>query len=362
MSMTYFDYAATTPMTAIALKTYIEVATHFSANPNSPHPAGQKAQALLQHCRDQLAQALCVPSANLIFTSGGSESNQLALALSVQQLPPDKKEVLVSPLEHASIWHELARFPELTIKTLPLYKGQITPKSLAAACTAKTGLVIVGHVHSITGITQNIDSLAAVAADHGCLFHCDCVQSFGKLPLSNAVTSWSGAAHKLGGPKSCGVLYLNPNAGFTPLVPGISQEFGFRAGTVDLAGIASFTEVAISALQQQNAFAKQCKTFGDILRTALKTWGNFATYPTQPQILGLLSPHLLGTTLVEKLAERGYYLSTTAACNTFGVIDPTLASLGLSQSQAEHFIRVSFGEATTQAEVAGLVAVLKELT
>lgn len=360
--MTYFDYAATSPMTPAALNTYTTVAQQFFANPNSPHPLGQKAHALLTHCRTQLANALNVAPMSLIFTSGGSESNQLAIGLSIAMLAENKAEVLVSPLEHPSVLHTLKTFPQLKIKTLPLDHGQVTPAILRQAISEKTGLVIVQQTHSITGITQDISALADICAEHDILLHVDAIQSFAKQIVPTSVTSFSCASHKVGGPKSCGLLYLNPAISFTPLLPGISQEFGFRAGTVDLAGIAGFTEAALAMVQKRAGLTERWTSFQQRLWTTLPTWGNFTDYQTTPAITGLISPTLLGTTLVEKLAEEELYLSTTAACNTFGVIDPTLTALGFSQEAAEHFIRISFGESTTLAEVEQLITSLKKYT
>lgn len=357
--MPYFDFAATTPMTPAALKTYLQTAQQFFGNPNSPHPIGEKAAALLAHCRQQLATQLAVPAESLIFTSGGTEANHLAIALTVHQLPPNRRDVLISPLEHSSFAHELAAYPELTIKTLPLDHGQVTPAILAHALTPATGLVIIQQVHSITGLIQPITPLAQLARANGSYFHCDCVQSFGKVPLPQQVTSWSCAGHKLGGPKSCGLLYLAPTVPFTPLLPHVSQEHGFRPGTVDVPGIASFTTAALASLAHQTVQWSQFESLKQQLQQALPHWQPAVTNTTYPGIIGLLAPHALGTTVLAALAAQAICIATTSACNRQGEVDPSLLALGFTKAQAQHFIRISLGATTTTTEIQQLAQALQ---
>jgi cysteine desulfurase len=357
--MHYFDFAATTPMTPAALKTYQQTAQQFFGNPNSPHPVGEQAAALLAHCRQQLALQLTVPAESLIFTSGGTEANHLAIALTLQQLPPNRREILISPLEHSSFAHELAAYPHLTVKTLPLDHGQVTPAILTQALTPATGLVIIQQVHSITGLIQPITPLAQLARANGSYFHCDCVQSFGKVPLPQQVTSWSCAGHKFGGPKSCGLLYLDPTMPFTPLLPNVSQEHGFRPGTVDVPGIASFTTAALASLTQQSEQQVQFQHLKQQLQQALPQWQPAVTNMTYPGIIGLLAPHTLGTVVLAALSAQEICIATTSACNSQGEVDPSLLALGFTKEQAQHFIRISLGPTTTPTEIQQLAQALQ---
>lgn len=242
--MNYFDYAATTPMSAIALKVYLETAEKYYGNPSSNHPIGQAAQQLLSHCRQVFSELVEKPAESLIFTSGGTESNQLALALSLKLLPKERREVLVSPIEHPSLLYALAADPTIRVKKLPLdQQGKISPAVFAEALTDQTGLVV---------IQQPIDALAKIARQHKILFHCDCVQSFGKQPLPKGISSFSATSHKLAGPKGCGLLYLDSTVAFRPLSPGTTQEHGFRGGTQDLPAIAAFTQAASEAFKEMS--------------------------------------------------------------------------------------------------------------
>lgn len=360
--MIYLDFAAAAPMKKSALLAYQETAAAYFGNPNSPHLAGQQAEAVLTHCRRQLGQELRLPAESLVFTSGGTEANRLALHLSLKKLPPERNEILVSPLEHAGLRHELAALCGYTVKSLPLEHGLVTKQNFTNCLSKKTGLVLLQQVNSSTGILQTIEPLAQLAAENGSLFHCDCVQSFGKLPLPKSVTSWSCSGHKFGGPKSCGLLYLAPQVGFTPLVPGIAQEQGFRAGTVDLPGIVSFTAAACDTFSNQAAFQHTAQKLQHFLWEALPQWDNFSGYPTAPGIIGLFSPKELGATIVETLSEKGICLSTTSACNTQGRLDPSLLQLGFSPEKAARFIRISIGEETTLTELSRLTAELRAFT
>lgn len=359
--MIYLDYAATVPMTDEAKKAYIETATEYFGNANSGHIAGQKAQSLLDYCRGQLSQLLALPATSLLFTSGGTESNHLALQLSLNYLPADKKQVLVSPLEHSSILNFFASQPEIELTILPLENGQVTIKSLASSWTERTGLVVVQQINSITGIIQNIEELSSYVREKGGLFHCDCVQGFGKFPLPKNVTSWSSASHKIGGPKGCGLLYLNPEISFTPIIKGTVHEQGFRAGTIDLPSIASFTTATYEAIQHQAAFARQVDELNQFILKKLPNWENFSTYTTYFGIIGLFSPKKFGDSIMEELSEQGICISTSSACHTGGMIDPALIALNFTTEKAQRFIRISFGKKTTLSEIEIFLSTLKKI-
>lgn len=356
--MLYFDYAATAPMTPGALAAYTQAAEKYFGNPSSPHLAGQEAAELLEFCRSRFAARLQVPVESIIFTSGGSESNRLALQMSLNQLP-EKKRVIATPLEHSSVLNYLRQDPAVELVLLPLHAGKVSAADLKQALQAPGGLVVIQQLHSVTGIVQDIAELAALARQHGYLFHCDGVQAFSKFTFPRAVTSFSCAAHKIGGPKSGGALYLDPAAGFTPLIPGTTQENGFRAGTVDVPAVASFTAAAEEAFDHGAEMRKKFAGYERLLGETLPDWQGIA-YSHHPGIIGLFAPQKSGAQVMAELSARGICLSTTSACNTGGGADPSLLALGYTSDEARRFLRISFGATTTEEEVQKLSQALKE--
>lgn len=401
--MIYLDYAATAPMTEAAGEIYLQTARQYFANPSSIHAAGTQAAGLLAHCRQQLAQLCGCREEELIFTAGGSEGNHLALALSLQKIRRSEQSakipVLVNPLEHASIWQWLKGYEaEVIVEKIPLTAaGRVDiPETarLLAEITGEngSGLVICQQVNSLMGIIQPVEKLAQLALAKGWLFHSDRVQSFGKLAGEQppGVTSWCASGHKIGGPKGTGLLYLAAAAGFTPLLPGIHQEQGFRSGTEDLPGIAAFTQAAVDSFAQKQELENSFQAYRQLFRFCLPEWqiigetcgkADDTINPTgnckpveksmspatgafegcYPGVWGILSPRLAGETVVMQLSTAGIACSTTSACNTHRKIDPALFPLGLDQFTAQQFLRISLGPATTKAEIETLIQVLSEI-
>lgn len=202
--MIYFDHAATTKMSEAALEVFMSASREFFANSESLHDAGTKSAALLEKCRGSFAEILHVPSRGIMFTSGGTESNQIAIQTLLHSTK--KKEVLVSPLEHASVWQQLEALEEAGacwLRLLPVDAfGRVDPAVLSDMISPDTGLVIIQHVNSEIGSIQPIRELAHIAKQAGVYFHTDIVQSFGKLDLTlDDVTSFSISSHKIYGPK-----------------------------------------------------------------------------------------------------------------------------------------------------------------
>lgn len=341
--MYYFDHAATSPMTMAAKDAYLETATTYFGNPSSIHQAGRQAKGLLEHCRWQVAEALGAPEGGVLFTAGGTQSNYLALALLIEALPRKKREVLISPLEHASIHHYLKSRKDIRLRQLSLVDGQVTPQSLAAAITPETGLLVLQHVNSVTGLVQPITALAAITKAREIYFHCDCVQSMGKLPLPQGVSSYSGAGHKFGGSKGCGILYLDPQLALPPLYPEVHQERGYQGGTEDLPGIVALTTALVESCQEQSRLLESYQQFRQVIKAQLPEWQMLEGVEQYPGICGLLAPRCSGEKVLVDLDQLGYAISVSSACNTHRQQDPALEGYGLSKEEGERFLRISFG-------------------
>ncbi|MCI1986864.1 MAG: aminotransferase class V-fold PLP-dependent enzyme [Lactobacillus sp.] len=361
--MIYFDHAATTQMSAAAIEAYTTVAQHFYANGESLHRAGNEAGQLVNEARLSIARRLGIAAEGLIFTSGGTESNQLGIAALAQGSA--KRELLVSPLEHSSVGEvldALARQDGYRIKTLAVdATGHVTPAMLAAALTPDTALVVVQAVNAITGICQDLAGLNQVAQAQGVPLFVDAVQGVAKIDLPLAtVAGFSASAHKFNGPKSCGFLYLSSQVLAKPRFHHVFQQNGYLPGTMDIPGIVS-AETAFTA-----AFATQAATFAHlqtlkqrVLTTLAPSIQPVADWAEYPGIIGMLLPHTQGQEAATAMGQRGLSFSTVSACS---IRDPrpdnTLMALGLSADDAAQYIRWSLGAENTVAEVDQAVAML----
>ncbi|AHI56536.1 cysteine desulfurase family protein [Listeria ivanovii] len=347
--MIYFDHAATTQMNDAALKVFLDASKEFFANSESLHDAGTKVSTLLERCRKSFAEMLKVPARGIIFTSGGTESNQIAIQTVLHTRK--KKEVLVSPLEHASVWQQLEaleREGKCEMKLLPVDKdGQVNPTNLAKMISENTALIIIQHVNSEIGTIQPVAELAQIAKKSGVPFHTDIVQSFGKITLElTDVTSFSISSHKIYGPKGVGLLFIKPDIPLQALLPDVHHEFGFRSGTVNVPAIAAFTTAAYDIMKTREKEAERMRNIKRAICAALtkrvKVEGGLNT---SPFILGLTLPNMQGQEALLALNEADIQISTTSACS---LRDPkpsrTLLATGKTEEEANRFIRLSFGK------------------
>lgn len=354
--MIYLDHVATTPMSSEALDAYREVAEHFYANSESLHQAGNAAGQLVQESKDKISRLLKIPSEGLIFTSGGTESNQLGircLAAGTQ-----KKEILVSPLEHSSVYqilYYLATNSGYRIKFLPVdSKGHVTPTILKQALSNQTGLIVIQAVNAITGIVQDIQALNKVAqAAHLPLF-VDAVQGLAKVPLNlSDLAGFSASAHKFNGPKSCGLLYLSPQALTQAPYSYVFQQNGFLPGTLAVPEIVSATvalENAWQAMTESLTHVGQLKK--QLLAALAPTIHPVASWAEYPGICGLILPKTPGQSAATEMGQQGFCFSTVSACS---IKDPrpdrTLTALKLSTEQINRYIRISFGPSNQAKEI-----------
>ncbi|WP_125768538.1 cysteine desulfurase family protein [Lapidilactobacillus wuchangensis] len=361
--MIYFDHAATTKMSLNALQTYQEVAAHFFANSESLHQAGNAAGQLIQEARQQLASTFQLNPEGIIFTSGGTEANEVGIKALARGT--NKPEILVSPLEHASVYqvlNELATRDNYQIRKLPVDQhGHITAATLAAAITPATGLIVIQAVNPITGVTQDIDGLQAVAATKQRPLFVDAVQGIAKIPLNlHQLAGFSASAHKFNGPKSCGFLYLAPDYPATPEYQNVFQQQGFLPGTLDTPGIISMLTALTESLAAMPASLVQLQKlrqhFYQSLAPSCRRIGDNTDYPG---ICGLLLPKLTGQEVATRLGQQGICLSTVSACSIKDPRpDPTLTALGLTTSEAERYLRISFGPENTLTEVDQMLTAL----
>ncbi|WP_261807101.1 cysteine desulfurase family protein [Lapidilactobacillus luobeiensis] len=362
--MIYLDHAATTAMSPTALAVYQKVAQNFFANSESLHQAGTAAGQLLQEARGQVGQLLGVDSEGLIFTSGGTAANHLGIDSLAHGTK--KKRIVVSPLEHASVYQiltYLATNENYQIQYLPVNAhGHVDVAILRQALTPDTGLVVIQATNPITGLSQPIPELAAVAQTAGVPLFVDAVQAVGKQPIDlHAVAGFSASAHKFNGPKGCGLLYLAPTVLASGPFHPVYQQNGFLPGTLDTPAILSMVTALTESCQQQATSLRQLQYLKHYVLAHLPL-GLTAVAPQSefPGICGLLLPHRPGQEVATVLGQQGICVSTVSACSLKDPRpDPALTALGYSAETADRYLRVSFGPENTTTELDQLLAALR---
>lgn len=360
----YFDYAATTPIDSDALKVWVDASQQFYGNSSSLHDCGSQSAKLLDVSRQQLATLLHVEKEHVIFTSGGSESNVLAIdTLLSSKQHPHKDHILVSRGEHASIHQYVEKLKNsgYAITYLEhLQNGTVDLDCLETQLTEQTCLVIVQHVNSETGVVQPIEDIRTILRSRDIFLHVDCVQSFAKLPLqsiSRACDSMAISSHKVYGPKGVGAVIFPNKHKLKPALPNVTHEYGFRAGTVNVPGIAAFVTAATKLANQLNQELTRISTlrtqFIELLHEADVSFEVIEAKGKQlPHILALTCSGLQGQYIMIELNRRGVAISTGSACQ-IDKQEPSkmMLAMGKTVEEAHQLIRLSFGKMTTDTDV-----------
>ncbi|MDM5156624.1 IscS subfamily cysteine desulfurase [Bacillus sp. DX1.1] len=359
--MIYLDYAATTPMSKESIETYTKAAQQYFGNEQSLHDIGGTASSLLQVCRESFAQMIGGKEQGVFFTSGGSESNYLA----IQSLLNAKsgKHIITTSMEHASIrnYFQLLKNQGYIITEIPVdSKGLLNLQALEEAITEDTVLASIQHGNSEIGTVQPIAEIGALLKKHHILFHTDCVQTFGKLPIdieAMQIDSISVSAHKIYGPKGVGACYINPQIRWGQVFPGTSHEKGFRPGTVNVPGIASFLTAAQHILddceEEQARFEQLRSYFIEQLQTIspeIQVEGHSAS--CLPHIIGVTIKGIEGQYTMLECNRHGIAISTGSACQV-GKQEPskTMLAIGKTYEEAKQYVRFSFGRHTTMNQI-----------
>lgn len=371
----YLDYAATTPLdarVAAAMQPWLlpaPGAAHAAAfgNAAAPHAYGRRAQAAVEQARAQVAALLGCAARDIVFTSGATEANNLALLGLMRGRHARGRHVVSSRIEHKSVLDPLqALRQEGVALTLvePDSDGSVPPAAVAAALRADTALVALMHVNNETGVVQDIAAVGALCRERGIPLHVDAAQSAGKRPLDLArlpVDLLSISAHKLCGPQGVGALYVRPElrASLAPLVHGGGQERGLRSGTLPVHQIVGMGAACAIAAQELAVEAARVAALRDSLQAGLlRLPGVLLNGAAAQRVAGILNvsfPDLNGECLLHDLAELA--LTTSAACNSDSD-EPSyvLRALGRDAVTAEASLRFSLGRFSTAAEVATAVA------
>lgn len=363
----YLDAAATVPMRKEALQAYLETAESAFGNTQSLHDAGTEASNYMEACRRIWGQLLNVRQDGFYFTGSASEGNQLAIRSLLKGRPDHCRTILTTKLEHASVLgvlHELEK-EGYKIRYLPVNEtGNLEMDTYEQAVTEETALVIMQLVNSEMGAIQDVASCANYAKRFGVPLHSDMVQGLGKLPVDlkeSGVASAVFSAHKVGGPKSVGIVYLDPALHWQPVIEGTVHQNGFRAGTLDVPGIVAAAIAAKHAVAEQpenrrNAEKLQALLLGLLPATILSA-GDRST--KSPFIQGLLLPHVEGQWMMLECNRHQIAISTGTACKIgAGEAMSAMLAMGVESDAARKFIRISFFRETCEADIRRFVDVV----
>jgi cysteine desulfurase len=370
----YLDYNATTPVDPAVLEAMLPFLGEDFGNAGSVHSAGQRARAAVDSARDSVAALIGAKPNEIVFTSGGTEADNLALFGIIAASDKPHKHVITTAIEHHAILHsceELARqgveVTVVPVRTARDSQGIVDPEEIRRTLRPETVLISVMHANNELGAIQPIEEIARIAAAAGVCFHCDAVQSAGKVPLDVAklgVDLLSISAHKFCGPKGVGALFVRSGRKIAPRFYGGHAERDRRPGTENVPGIVGLGKAAELARKLLPEDSTRLAGLRDRLESALleripNVLVNGDRSRRVPNTSNLSFPGAGGEALLIALDLQGVACSTGAACSS-GSTEPShvLLAAGLSHDDARSSLRFSLGRPTTVAEIDRAIEVI----
>jgi len=358
----YLDYNATTPIDPSVLEVMLPYLKERFGNPSSVHSAGNIAHQALNLARNQTSQLLGCDPAEIVFTSGGSESNNLALKGIAQAAKSSRDHILVSAIEHPSVLEVVAHLSSLgyRVDKIPVTtQGWVDPEAVKRLISEKTLLISVMHANNEVGTIQPVREIAQIAHEYGALVHSDAAQTAGKIALKVKdlnVDLLTLAGHKMYAPKGVGALFVKEGINIFPQIHGASQENGMRAGTENVASIAAFGKACELIQQNSSDYASTMRAARDILldefqshsRRHLTILGNIEQ--GLPNTLSLCFEGIGSTDLMAGV--KGVAMSPGAACHARDqAVSHVLTAMGHGFVIAHGAMRLSTGRYSTPEEM-----------
>ncbi len=346
----YLDHAATSPLREQARQVLV-AELELLGNPSSTHRAGQRARRRLEEAREELAEALGASPSEVVFTSGGSEADAIAL-IGSQAARPQRHRVLVSAVEHPAVRGMQARGAQL----LPVDSSGIVTDEGWRLVDENTAVVSVMAVNNETGVILPLERLVTTAAAHGAWSHSDAVQALGHIPIqfhASALDLMSISAHKIGGPVGIGALLVKRGIVPAAIGPGGGQEADLRSGTVPVALAASFATAARQAVAELTTESARLSALRDqVCALVLGSGGRINGGNCAPHIINATFPGLRAADLLFLLDAQGIYASAGSACRA-GVQQPSevLQAMGVELADASASVRFSLGHSTTADDI-----------
>lgn len=357
----YLDHSATTPMRPEVLEAFV-AATRLEGNPASLHRPGQRARAVLEEAREELADAVAAHPSEVVFTSGGSEADSIAvLGARAARQGQGRDRVLVSAVEHPAVAGALERGAE----AIPVTGVGVVDVSAAATLVDdRVAVVSVMTVNNETGVIQPVEEIRALAAAGGAWMHSDAVQALGHLPLdfgASRLDMMSLSAHKVGGPVGIGALLARREISPAPIGLGGGQERGVRSGTAPVALAAAFARAVRLAVDELEAEAGRLRGLRDCIAEVCVASGARlnSRQDGAPHIVNATFDGIRADALLFLLDQEGVHASVGSACRA-GVHQPSevLLAMGRSLDEASQSLRFSLGRTTSEDDVARFAEVL----
>lgn len=371
----YFDNSATTKVLDSVRDIVVKTMTEDYGNPAAKHRKGMEAEQYIRDARKIIADTMKVQEKEIMFTSGGSESNNMALIGTAWANQRAGKHIISTSIEHPSVYNPLGVLEELgfEVTILPVdHDGHISLKELEEAIRPDTILVSTMYVNNEVGAVEPVEEISKIikAKNPSTLYHVDAIQAYGKYvirPKKQGIDLLSVSSHKIHGPKGVGFLYIRNGVKIKPLIYGGGQQAGLRSGTENVPGVAGFGAAAKEMYTnhaekiQKLIELKDYMTdrLGEIEGTVINSKKGEAS---APQIVSVSFEGVRSEVLLHALEDKGVYVSSGSACSSnHPGISGTLKGIGVAQKLLDSTIRMSFGMFNTKEEVDYTIDVLKEL-
>ena len=371
----YFDNSATTRVFDSVRDIMTETMTADYGNTSSLHTKGVEAEQYVREARAEIAKSLRVKEKEIIFTSGGTESNNLAILGTALANRRSGNHIITSCIEHASVYNTTAFLEEqgFRVTYLPVdHNGHVSPEDLRAAICDDTILVSIMYVNNEMGAVEPIAKLAQVLRETKpqAYFHADAIQAYGKYvirPKKEGIDLSSVSGHKIHGPKGVGFLYVDERVKIRPILFGGGQQMGMRSGTENVPGCAGLGAAAKEIYRDHEAKVDHLYALKDRFVSGLHELEGVTVHgltgrDSAPQIVSAGFEGIRAEVLLHALEEKGIYVSSGSACSSnHPGISGTLRGIGVKESLLDSTLRFSFGVFNTEDEVDECLRVLKEL-
>lgn len=368
--MIYLDNSATTQTSKRAADKALDMMTVCFANPSSLHSFGFKAEMEIKNAKRIISTALGCREGELYFTSGGTEANNTAIIGAATANARRGNKIVISSIEHSSVLdaaESLAKSGFEIVKVMPDKSGSISPEAVAKAVDESTVLVSVMLVNNEVGSIQDIATIAAAARrrNSNVLVHCDAVQAFGKIPVNVGrlgADLLTISAHKIGGVKGCGALFVKKGTKISPIIFGGEQQNRFRPGTENTPAIAAFGIAVEDAVGNMPRNYQSIKYLREALVNGLREIEGIEINSPEnalPYVVNFSTNAIKSETLIHYMEKREIYLSGGSACAK-GSRSHVLTAMQLSQKAVDTAIRVSFCSDNTQNDIETFLSALKE--